>query len=78
MISRATAGGQPSPSAGWELQYSSSAGHSLIRLDLLPVAVAQLSFASEPMCALDRKSQVGMPVMAWWMFMAVISLGALF
>lgn len=29
------------------------------------------------MCVLVRKSQVGMLLTAWWMFMAVISLGAL-
>jgi len=29
------------------------------------------------MCVLVMKSQVGMLLAAWWMFMAVISLGAL-
>lgn len=47
----------------------------------LPVNVIlvmpQLSLAREPMCVLVRKSQVGMLLTAWWMFMAVISLGAL-
>lgn len=37
----------------------------------------QLSLSSEPMWALVRKSQVGTLLMAWWMFMAVTSLGAL-
>lgn len=41
------------------------------------LVLPQLSLNRVPMCTLVRKSQVGMLLTAWWMFMAVISLGAL-